>query len=176
MQGVEWMKVRLLEHDPVWSEEFLHAKQLILKIWTDNVQDIQHVGSTSIHGISAKPILDIGVVLRDFRKMDMEAMEKQGYRYMGPRNEAGDRHLFILYVEQGEHKEIALQHIHCYPMGSDDFKALVGFRDYLNEHPDEAAEYDALKRELATKYANDRFAYSDGKKGFIEKINSRLRL
>ena len=174
MQGVKWMKVALSEHDDGWSAEFVRAKELITRLWGDNVLDIQHVGSTSVKGICAKPILDIGVVLRDFEGMDVGAMENAGYRYMGPRNADDSRRLFILYVEKDGCADVAVQHVHCYPPGDAGFAQLVGFRDYLNAHPEEAARYDSIKRKLAQTFADDRFAYSDGKRAFIEEINEKI--
>lgn len=174
MQGVQWMKVQLAEHDPHWHSEFEKVRSLLLQIWKENILDIQHVGSTSILGICAKPILDVGVVLRDLSAMDVAALEQHGYRYMGPRTPAQDRHLFILYVNKDGSEEVALHHIHCYPPGTEDFRLLVGFRDYLNTHPEEAQQYNFLKADLAQKYPHDRFAYSDGKRAFIERIHRIL--
>lgn len=170
MQGVQWMKVKLLPHNDKWHEEFERTKQLICRVWGDAVLDVQHVGSTSIRAISAKPILDVAVVLRSFADMDVEAMENEGYRYMGARTENGDRRLFIMYANRDDANEVALEHIHCYEPGNEDFAALVGFRDYLNDHPEAAREYDEIKRRLAEAYPDDRFAYSDGKREFIERI------
>ena len=96
MQGVQWMKVKLLPHDDKWHEEFERTKQLICRVWGDTVVDVQHVGSTSIRSISAKPILDVAVVLRSFADMDVEALKNEGYRYMGARTESGDRQLFTM--------------------------------------------------------------------------------
>lgn len=128
MQGVQWMKVRLLPHDDIWHEEFNRVKQLIYRVWGEAVVDVQHVGSTSIRSISAKPILDVAVVLRSFAEMDVEALENEGYRYMGVRTESGDRRLFIRYAAGEGAGEVALEHVHCYEPENADFAALVGFR------------------------------------------------
>jgi len=170
VQGVQWMKVALAEHEAAWAEEFALAKKQICGIWGANVLDVQHVGSTAINCICAKPILDIAVVLQDYNGMDIAAMQRAGYRYMGPRNAQDTRRLFILYVEKDGCDEVALQHVHCYPPGDGDFDALIRFRDYLSVHPQEAKRYDAIKRALAQEFAQDRFAYSEGKRAFIEEI------
>lgn len=174
MQGVQWMKVKLLPHDDKWHEEFERTKQLICRVWGDAVVDVQHVGSTSIRSISAKPILDVAVVLRSFADMDVEALKNEGYRYMGARTESGDRQLFIMYTTRDGVEDVALEHIHCYEPGNADFSALVGFRDYLNAHPEAAREYDEIKRRLAEVHPDDRFAYSEGKRRFIERINAEV--
>ena len=174
MQGVQWMKVRLLPHDDIWHEEFNRVKQLIYRVWGEAVVDVQHVGSTSIRSISAKPILDVAVVLRSFVEMDVEALENEGYRHMGVRTESGDRRLFIRYAAGEGAGEVALEHVHCYEPENADFAALVGFRDYLNVHPEAAREYDEIKRRLAEAHPDDRFAYSEGKRRFIERINAEV--
>ncbi len=66
MQGVERYKVMLLLYDEMWEEEFLSVKERIHKIWNSNVLDVQHIGSTSIRGIYAKPILDVAIALKSF--------------------------------------------------------------------------------------------------------------
>lgn len=174
MKGVKWMEVQLADHDSAWRQEYELTKNHLISILGNNVIDIQHVGSTSINGISAKPILDIGIVLHSFQAMDISAMKQYGYKYMGPRNAVASRHLFMKYADSAKHDDIVVAHIHCYQNGDHDFETLVGFRDYLNAHPALAEEYDQLKRNLAEKYPNDRFAYSDGKRAFIDRIIGML--
>ena len=79
MQGVERYKVRLVPHDERWHDEFLTVRARIQALWNEAVVDIQHFGSTSIHGIWAKPILDIAVVVKSFDAMDAGAMKRAGY-------------------------------------------------------------------------------------------------
>lgn len=175
MKDRESMNVVIMEHDSSWHDTFLRVKEQICLIWEDNVLDIQHVGSTSISGICAKPILDIAVRLRDLSKMDIEKMEELGYEYMGARNERSDRHLFILYSQKQGCENIALQHVHCYSPESEDYWLQVGFRDYLNNNPSEAMKYDSIKRQLAQDFPNDRYAYSDGKREFVENVICQVR-
>ena len=160
MKDRESMNVVISEHDSAWHDEFLRVKELIHSIWEDNILDIQHVGSTSINGICAKPILDIAVLLRDLSKMDIEKMEALGYEYMGARDSASARHLFIQYSQKQGCEDIALQ---------------IGFRDYLNQHPEEAMKYDSIKRQLAQRFPNDRYAYSAGKRDFIDGVICKIR-
>lgn len=170
MQGVERYKVSLLPHDDRWKEEFLEIKDRIQKLWDGNLLDIQHFGSTAIKGIYAKPILDIAIVVKTFKNMDIDIMKLAGYDYCGPQNEERDRYLFVL---RGE-KELSLQHLHCYEPENGDYRRCIGFRDYLNNHPDEAFAYSELKQKLAKKFPDDRFAYADGKRDFIESIYGKL--
>jgi GrpB-like predicted nucleotidyltransferase (UPF0157 family) len=170
MQGVERYKVRLLPHDNNWKVEFLEAKAQIENIWTENVLDIQHFGSTSIVGIYAKPILDVAVVLKSLGNMDIDAMTQAGYDYCGAQNPEKSRYLFVL---RGEN-QISLRHLHCYEPGDEDFRLCVGFRDYLNSHPEDAQKYSELKLRLAEKYPDDRFAYTDEKLDFVQSIYAKL--
>lgn len=170
MDGVKWMQVKMVPHDPMWKIEFRKMRDIIYSVWKEAVIDVQHVGSTAVPGIHAKPILDVAVVLKDLEAIDIEAMQREGFTYMGKRTESGDRQLFIQYVDD----QIALSHIHCYGPDAEDYRFLIGFRDYLIAHPEAAKEYDQIKRNLAEVYGNDRFAYSDGKRAFIEAIIKKM--
>jgi GrpB-like predicted nucleotidyltransferase (UPF0157 family) len=83
MQGVERYKVRLLPHCKEWEEEFKEVKKQLSDIFGENAVDIQHIGSTAIKEIYAKPILDVAVVLKSFEAMNTEGMIKAGYSYCG---------------------------------------------------------------------------------------------
>lgn len=170
MEGVERYKVRLLPHNEEWNKEFIEVKKQIQEIWQNNAIDIQHFGSTSIHGIYAKPILDVAVVLRSFEDMDVDALVNLGYSFCGLQPPDNDRYPYVL---RGEN-QISLRHIHCYEPNNNDFMKCIGFRDYLNIHPNDAKEYSNLKKKLAKRYADDRAAYADEKSGFIQMIYSKL--
>ena len=170
MEGVARGKVRLLPHQTEWAQEFRLVAEQIRAAWAGNMWDIQHVGSTAVPGIRAKPILDVAVLLRSVRAMDVAAMEHLGYEYCGPREGRETYHLFVLRSPEG----LSLRHIHCYDAADTEFSRLVGFRDYLNAHPDTAARYEALKMALAAKYPDDRVAYTAGKAAFIQSVYARL--
>ena len=168
MEGVERYKVRLLAHNPAWAAEFHRAKSLIENTWGENVLAIEHVGSTAIPSIPAKPVLDAAVMVRSLGQLDIEALTRLGYDFCGYQNEEKSRILFVL---RGEN-QISLQHIHVYAENDPDFYRQVFFRDYLNAHPESAAEYAALKKSLATQFSDDRASYTKGKAAFIQKILS----
>lgn len=170
MEGVERYKVKLLPYNVKWKQEFFRTKNDLEEIWSDNIIDIQHVGSTSIKAICAKPILDIAVKLKSILNMDVEALKQQGYSYCGPQHGNANHHLFVL---RGDN-QISLRHIHCYDKEEKGFNQLVGFRDYLNTHSDEAEKYSKLKLELAKMYPDDRIAYTNGKEEFIKSVYSKL--
>lgn len=172
MEGVERYKVRLLPHNKKWKNEFYQVKSQIEAIWSNNILNIQHVGSTAILNISAKPILDIAVRLKSIEKMDIDAMKQMGYDYCGPQHGKSTYHLYVL---RGLN-HISLRHIHCYDAHDKEFFQLVGFRDYLNSHPGAARKYSELKEALASKYPEDRAAYTKGKENFIQNIYALLDL
>ena len=170
MQGVERHKVRLLPHCEEWKEEFEEAQKQLKEILGDNVNDIQHIGSTSINGIYAKPILDIAIVLKSFEDMNIEGMKRAGYDYCGAQNNKNNRYLFVLRGEG----EISLRHIHCYKSNNVDFYFVTRFRDFLNEHEEYAKEYSDLKISLAKQYPDDRITYTDKKESFVRMIYQKI--
>lgn len=127
---------------------------------------ITNSGSTAVPLICAKPILDVAVRLRSVRQLDPSFLEALGYDYCGIRHGNPLHHLFVLRGSG----EISLQHIHCYDQTAPEFDQIVGFRDYLNAHPDAARQYEALKKDLAEKYPDNRPAYTKGKEYFIQNI------
>lgn len=172
MEGVMRYKVRLLPHSPQWAAEYRQVKAAIETAWGANLLAIQHVGSTAIPAIHAKPILDVAVRLHAIERMDVQALTELGYDYCGPQQGNASYHLFVLRGPG----QISLRHIHCYDAEDPGFAQLVGFRDYLNSHPQAALQYQRLKGQLARQYPDDRVAYTAGKAAFIEDIYKQLGL
>lgn len=170
MEGVERYKVRLLPHNSLWETEYLTVRKQLVKTWAGNIIDIQHVGSTAVSSILAKPILDIAVKLRSIKLMNVDALKGLGYDYCGEQHGNANYHLFVL---RGEN-QISLRHIHCYDRIEKEFDLLVGFRNYLNTHSDAAMEYQNLKIQLLHKFPDDRLAYTNGKRQFIAAINAKV--
>jgi len=166
MKGVPRHCVVLEEHSDEWKNEYEITRALLLEILDANVLDIQHVGSTAIEGIKAKPMLDVAVLVKSMDDVLYERMKANGYTYY---NEvAQGHHLFIL---RGEN-EVSLQHVHCYPENArNSFEEQVRFRDFLRTHVEYAREYEKLKLELCEKYSDDRESYTAGKRTFFDKIN-----
>lgn len=165
MQGVPKHKVVLEKHCDEWAAEFERTKQLLRRIHGDNIVDIQHVGSTAIEGIVAKPMLDVAILFKLLDDSVFSAMTGNGYEYYG--EVAEGKHLFIL---RGK-KEESLQHIHCYAeKASELFYEQIRFRDFIRSHSEYAREYELLKLELCQLYANDRKKYTVGKQSFFDTI------
>jgi GrpB-like predicted nucleotidyltransferase (UPF0157 family) len=156
--------VRLAPYTAEWRRLFEAEKARLEAAIGQYVLDIQHVGSTSIPGLAAKPIIDIAVAVESFEEASVciAPMEGLGYEYRGE-NGIPRRHYFI----KGDPRT---HHVHMNEIHSRDWGNLVLFRDHLIRHPALVGEYAALKTELARRFPTDRQAYLDGKASFIERV------
>jgi GrpB-like predicted nucleotidyltransferase (UPF0157 family) len=159
----------LHDHTPEWEQLFDAERARLLGVLAEYVLDIQHIGSTAVPRLSAKPIIDIGVAVANFEEAFrcVPLLEGLGYIYRGefgiPR-----RHYFVM----GEPRTYQL---HMNEIGSADWQNTIAFRDYLREHPDIAGDYAALKKQLAEKFPTDIHAYTDGKSDFIQHVLQSAR-
>lgn len=164
MIGLERGEVKLAPYNAVWKRLFEAEKGRLVKVVGEYILDIQHVGSTSIPGMVAKPIIDIAVAVEDFEaaKVSIKPIESLGYVYRGelgiPR-----RHYFVF----GEPRRF---HLHMNEFKSDVWLGQILFRDTLIEHQELAEAYAALKVKLAGQFPSDREAYLLGKAPFIEGV------
>lgn len=161
----EPLKVSFSPYNKDWVNQFQTTKESIAAILGDNIAGIYHVGSTSIKGIIAKPVIDVAVAVKDMQLLNVIGMEIGGYDYCGER-ESG-RYLF---VKRQNNNESNTHHIHCFLENNQKLKSMISFSRYLNEFPEYAKRYNDLKMELISKYSNDRFSYSAGKGKFIEMV------
>ena len=155
-----------MDYDPSWVDEFEADRRLINRVLGDRIKRIEHVGSTSIPGMLAKPIIDIAIAVETFSLLDDESiskLEEIGYDYVS-KNEFPNRRFF----RRGQWGA-GTHHLHVYELNSDHWYHIIFFRDYLREHPDVANEYKELKRKLA-KEAIDRQTYTDLKGPFIQSV------
>ena len=132
---------------------------------------IEHVGSTSVEGLSAKPIIDIDVVIRDHTVLDkvVSALGAAGYQHEGNLGIAG-REAFK--YDGKEH--LRKHHLYVCPEDSPELKRHIAFRDYLRTHPDAVREYSRVKEEGAKLYPYDIGRYIEHKSPFIEKIYAEI--
>ena len=165
--GMAAGRVSLLNAHEAWADEYELEKARILEAIGAHILDIQHVGSTSIPGVPAKPILDILVGVEDFEEaaVCIGPMRGIGYRYRGE-NGIPRRHYFV----KGDPRT---HHVHMVERDSKDWRMTVLFRDFLKSHPDAAREYAEAKKHLAVKHAQDRCAYQEEKDRVVERIMER---
>ena len=157
--------VELKDHSSRWKGLFEVEMAFIGQALGPLAISIEHVGSTAVPGMRAKPVIDILVTVERLRLEDVEkGLEAMGYVHV-PMDDA-ER----LFFRKGMPRT---HHLHLVRHGGEEHRKHVLFRDRLIAHPEEAAEYQRLKEDLAQRFREDRQAYSEGKDDFIAKILDR---
>ena len=162
MIGLKRGIVKITPHQKQWETAFETEKKNLLKALGNRVVDIQHIGSTSVPGLPAKPIIDISIGLRRFkdaRKL-LKPMEKAGYGFYKKFQQQ------ILFAKGPDSRRTHYVHVMRYRGAK--WTTDMLFRDYLRTHPRRVKAYAMLKLRLAKQFANDRGKYSDGKNRFIK--------
>jgi GrpB-like predicted nucleotidyltransferase (UPF0157 family) len=169
MLGLKRGIVRLMPHTERWHGLFTEEVDRLSVAVGEYVLAVEHVGSTAICGLRAKPIIDIAVAVREVADAEkcVVPLERIGYEYRGEQGIAG-RHFF----GKGEPRT---HHLHMVEMGSDVWRSHLLFRDYLRQHRDVREKYEKLKEALAQKHEEDREAYTEGKAAFIEGVLAAAR-
>ncbi len=159
--------VVVLPYDGQWEQAFLHIKNEIQETLGSLALRIEHVGSTSVQGLSAKPIIDIDVVIKDYSVFDtvVHALEEIGYYHEG---NLGITAREAFKYDGNEH--LYKHHLYVCPQDSAELKRHVAFRNYLRSDPEAVREYSQIKEEGAALYPNDIEKYIQHKSPFIEKI------
>lgn len=161
--------IEIVAYDPAWPERFGEMRAKLAAGLGPTATRIDHVGSTAIHGLAAKPVIDIQISVADVHNdaAYKDAIEAQGFK--------------LRWIEPAHRYFRAppplprLFHVHVCSAGSDWEHVHLLFRDYLRGHPDTAAEYEALKLKLAADHRDDRIAYNDAKVPFIEDVLTRAK-
>jgi GrpB-like predicted nucleotidyltransferase (UPF0157 family) len=163
-------KIIIVSYDPNWKILFEEEKKMIRNIVGDHIEDIRHIGSTSVEGLAAKPIIDILIGIRslaDAREC-VSPLGTLGYEYVPEYEKDLPMRRYFRKPVNGTRTH----HIHMVELTSHFWKIHLAFRDYLAAHRKERDEYAALKRVLAEKYPDDREAYTNAKTDFINGIVS----
>lgn len=156
--------VEIKDYDPEWPKAYELEKSRIMKKLGELVLEIEHIGSTAVPGISAKPVIDILIAVRNMGRAMECAMRLADLGYEHVQSEDEVERLFLFRGTPRTH------HIHIVEHGSEAHRKHVFFRDYLREHADTRNEYDHLKRALAARYRTDRKSYVDSKTDFIQRV------
>jgi len=158
----------LVPSDPSWPDLFERERRLLAEIFRDTDATIEHVGSTAIPGLAAKPVIDIMVGLPGLREAETRIADlaRRGYEYV-PAYEARlpDRRYFRKSCEGAQRS-----HLHAVVRDGAFWRRLLLFRDHLRRHPDVAADYLALKRRLAREYGANRLGYAEAKDSFVAAV------
>lgn len=154
-------------YSKIFPELFRKEKERISSA-LPNVLSIEHVGSTAVLGLGGKGIIDIAIAV-DRKNMDLAITQLQGLGYeFRPIYSTPDRAYFIIYLPDSE-EEIRRYHVHLTYPESDDWKGLIGFRDYLRAHPEALQEYAELKRRASIEANNDGEKYRQLKNAIFKK-------
>jgi GrpB-like predicted nucleotidyltransferase (UPF0157 family) len=162
-------EIKIVDYDPDWPSKFeMHARIIAGALGASAVR-IDHIGSTSVPGLAAKPIIDILVVVQD----------SAGESAYLPQLEAAGYVLRVREPEWNEHRMFktpeADVHIHIYSTGCPEIQRNLIFRDRLRHNSDDRRRYEQTKRELAAKEWPDMNAYADAKTDVIESIIAAAR-
>jgi GrpB-like predicted nucleotidyltransferase (UPF0157 family) len=155
----------VVEYDDAWPAQFEEIALPIREAFAPLEASVEHVGSTAVPGLAAKPVIDIDVVLSSDTDVarGIELLRALGYVHQGDKGIPG-REAFLWPPGARRH------HLYLVVVGSTPHRDHVEVRDHLCRHPQVAREYAALKRSLAERCRDDRLAYEDGKDGFVSRV------
>jgi GrpB-like predicted nucleotidyltransferase (UPF0157 family) len=159
--------VVIVDYNPLWPQLFAWISTRLAQALGDQAVRIEHIGSTSVRGLAAKSVVDIQISVPDAEDEAayLGAIEAEGFEMRWI--ETGHRYL------RPPPELPRLWQVHVCSAGGQWERVHILFRDYLRSHPDAAADYAAIKREMAEKHRSDSIAYNDAKGPFIEGVVAR---
>lgn len=160
------MEIQVVPYDPSWPSRYRQEAALLREALGDCLVEIHHIGSTSVPGLWAKPIIDILPVVTAVEEADRRraALEALGYEYLGEFGIPGRRYL----RKGGDHRT---HQVHLFGRESrDEIRRHLAVPAYLRCHPDAARDYAQLKRRLARRFPRDIDGYCDGKDAFVKAL------
>ena len=162
--GLKKKTVRIEKYNPQWKDEFLKEEKILKKALEGFDVQIEHVGSTSIVGCSAKPVVDIavGVPSLEYGKSLIPILENLGWIHRG-----GVDFGVRWFLTKG-HGEVETHFIHIEDVNSRIWQNHIVFRDYLNSHPEKVKEYSQMKELSEVEFAENREGYTKKKGPYIE--------
>ena len=168
----------IVDYDEAWPRHFSEVKDCLERILAEHIQSVEHVGSTSVPGIVAKPIIDIHVVVRDDQEMGqvVESLAVLGYVHEGDGGIPG-RERFrrkgpdVPFLDPK--RDWYPHHLYASLEGAVELERHLTFRDHLRKDEADREAYAELKRSLVAEHGYDREAYQEGKTDFIEAVLAR---
>ena len=162
---MDMRSIEVVDYDPTWPDIFEDLRRRVWAVVGDFALAIEHVGSTSVPGLAAKPIIDASVVVKssDDVPRSIDRLATLGYVHLGDLGVEG-REAFQAPADLPAH------HLYVCPAGSLALSNHIALRDYLRAHPDVARQYGELKKQLAAEFHDDIGGYVAGKTTFIVSI------
>lgn len=166
--------MRVIPYDAAWSVAYENEKNLLVGLFGNLIVDIQHFGSTAIAGMSAKPVIDIMIVVQDVAAVDgyNDTMVENGYLIRGENGIRGRRYFVKLNPDDsGNHSH----HVHVYQQGNPHIADELMFRDYLGLDHDAFLEYERTKLEASARFYYSPNEYVDAKQECVMRIMAKAR-
>lgn len=166
-------KVIVLTYDEAWKSAFVHIKEEIEDVLGDMIVGIEHVGSTSVKGMSAKPCIDIDVVIKDYSVFGEVAVKLAEIGYVHEGNLGiKDREAF----KYSSKPHLMMHHLYVCPRSSEELHRHITFRDFLRSNPDAVKKYSAIKEKASELFPNDIDKYIEYKAPCIEELYKQCGL
>ncbi len=162
-------EIIIAEYDPGWPAAFQRERARLVRALGDAIVSIEHIGSTAVPDLAAKPIIDIMVGVRELSvgERQVEPLETLDYVYCGEAGLPGR-----LFFRRGNPRS---HHVHIVQHEGSVWERTIFFRDYLRQHSEAAAEYAKVKRELAARFRTDIPGYGAAKEPFVERMLAEAR-
>lgn len=160
------MEIEVQAYQPDWPKQFENEANNIRTTLGKEIVEIHHIGSTSVPGLKAKPVIDILPIVKDVLVIDQynKAMADLGYQALGENGIQGRR-----FFKKGENPRT--HHVHIFQEDAQhEIACHLAVRDYLKAHANVACEYGELKASLAQKFSNDIDGYCDGKDAYVKQL------
>ena len=171
MIGLERGTVKLVPHQKEWVDSAGKIMEELRHLLGDAVTDIQHIGSTAIPSIHAKPIIDLAVAVRDLEDI-LPYVEVLKQHHIIFRGEIITGEILLVIGSD----EVRTHHIHIVRWNGTEWNNYINFRDYLNAYPEKAVLYDTCKQRLAMRFSGDRKKYTAGKEETIQCLLEEARI
>ena len=166
-------RVTVVPYDPQWVEDFENIKREITCVLADRILTVEHVGSTAVAGLPAKPIIDLDVVIANASALPpvIQGLAAIGYIHEGNLGIEGRE----AFRYEGK-PHLRKHHLYVCPQDSKELHRHLTFRDYLRTHPEAAAEYGRTKLLAAQLYPEDIDAYMEHKSSCIQTLYEKCGL
>lgn len=170
MSQPERHAVYLVSHDPQWAVRARHEAERLATVLGNNLLRVEHIGSTSVAGLAAKPVIDLLPIVKSMDVLDQQSavVEALGYKWHGEFGIEG-RRFCTLTNAQG----IRELHVHFFASVSTQIKRHVAFRDYLRAHPEIAKAYETEKQRAALLHPHDSFEYNFEKGAWVQRYEAK---